>query len=48
MRDVHRVEVNESLRVGRLGGQMGNGRLLRLDATTEAELQVASFDQPPP
>ena len=46
MRDVHRVEVNESLRVGRLGGQMGNGRLLRLDAT-EAELQV-SFDQPPP
>ena len=25
---------------------MGNGRLLRLDAT-EAELQV-SFDQPPP
>ena len=46
MRDVHRVEVNESLRVGRLGGQMGSGRLLRLDAT-EAELQV-SFDQPPP
>ena len=35
-----------SLRVGRLGGQMGSGRLLRLDAT-EAELQV-SFDQPPP
>jgi len=46
MRDVHRVEVNERLRVGRLGGQMGSGRLLRLDAA-EAELQVR-FDQPPP
>jgi len=37
--------VDRTIDVG-FGGQMGNGRLLRLDAT-EAELQV-SFDQPPP
>nr|WP_272890484.1 16S rRNA (uracil(1498)-N(3))-methyltransferase [Stutzerimonas stutzeri] len=46
LQQVHRAEVGESLRVGLVGGDMGNGRLLRLDAG-EAELQV-SFDQPPP
>ncbi|HAF92156.1 MAG TPA: 16S rRNA (uracil(1498)-N(3))-methyltransferase, partial [Pseudomonas sp.] len=46
MREVHRVEAGESLRVGLLGAQMGSGRVLRLDEQ-EAELAVA-FDQPPP
>lgn len=46
MQEVHRAEVGASLRVGRLGGDMGEGRLLRLEAG-EAELQVR-FDQPPP
>jgi len=46
MREVQRAEIGESLRVGLLGGAMGNGRLLRLD-DHEAELEVV-FDQPPP
>jgi len=46
LREVHRAEAGETLRVGRLGGEMGEGRLLRLD-TASAELQVR-FDQPPP
>ncbi|MBD9398875.1 16S rRNA (uracil(1498)-N(3))-methyltransferase [Pseudomonas sp. PDM11] len=46
LNDVHRAENGDILRVGRLGGQMGRGQLLQLDATS-AELQVA-FDQPPP
>ncbi|WP_313027051.1 16S rRNA (uracil(1498)-N(3))-methyltransferase [Pseudomonas lopnurensis] len=46
MREVQRTEIGESLRVGLLGGAMGNGRLLRLD-DHEAELEVV-FDQPPP
>lgn len=46
MQEVHRAESGDRLRVGRLGGLMGEGRLLRLDAN-EAELQV-SFDQAPP
>jgi RsmE family RNA methyltransferase len=46
LQQVHRAEVGESLKVGLLGGNMGTGQLLRLDAG-EAELQV-SFDQPPP
>ena len=46
MQEVHRAESGDRLRVGRLGGQMGEGRLLRLDAS-EAELQV-SFEQAPP
>ncbi|PZW65702.1 RsmE family RNA methyltransferase [Pseudomonas sp. URMO17WK12:I1] len=46
LNDVHRAENGDTLRVGRLGGQMGRGQLLQLDATS-AELQVA-FDQPPP
>ncbi|MFC0709874.1 16S rRNA (uracil(1498)-N(3))-methyltransferase [Azorhizophilus paspali] len=46
LREVHRAEAGDSLRVGRLGGAMGEGRLLRLEAA-EAELQVV-FDCPPP
>ena len=46
LREVHRAEAGETLRVGLLGGDMGEGRLLRLDASS-AEFQV-SFDQPPP
>ena len=46
MQDVHRATVGDNLRVGRIGGLMGNAQLLRLEAH-EAELQVA-FDLPPP
>ena len=46
LNDVHRAENGDTLRVGRLGGQMGRGQLLQLDGAS-AELQVA-FDQPPP
>lgn len=46
LNEVHRAENGDTLRVGRLGGQMGRGQLVQLDATS-AELQVA-FDQPPP
>lgn len=46
MQEVHRAESGDRMRVGRLGGLMGQGRLLRLEAN-EAELQV-SFDQAPP
>lgn len=46
LQEVHRAEAGETLRVGLLDGDMGEGRLLRLDATS-AELQVR-FDQPPP
>lgn len=46
LREVHRAECGDSLRVGRLGGMMGRGELLSLDAT-QAELQI-SLDTPPP
>ncbi|KAI2672243.1 MULTISPECIES: 16S rRNA (uracil(1498)-N(3))-methyltransferase [unclassified Pseudomonas] len=46
MQEVHRSEVGDSLRVGRIGGLMGSAELLRLDAD-EAELRV-TLDQPPP
>jgi RsmE family RNA methyltransferase len=46
MQEVHRSEVGDSLRVGRINGLMGTAELLRLEAG-EAELSV-SFDQPPP
>lgn len=46
LQQVHRAEVGQTLRVGLVGGNMGNGCLLRMDAG-EAELQV-SFDGPPP
>ena len=46
MQEVHRSEVGDSLRVGRINGLMGTAELLRLEAG-EAELLV-SLDQPPP
>ncbi|WP_443191643.1 16S rRNA (uracil(1498)-N(3))-methyltransferase [Pseudomonas indica] len=46
LHEVHRSESGDRLRVGRLGGAMGEGHLLRLTAE-EAELEVR-FDQPPP
>lgn len=46
MQEVHRSQVGDSLRVGRINGLMGSAELLRLDAG-EAELRV-SLDQLPP
>jgi RsmE family RNA methyltransferase len=46
IQDVHRAVAGEHLRVGLLGGEMGQGRLLRLEAG-EAELEIA-LNQPPP
>lgn len=46
MQDIHRVAVGDSLRVGRLGGLMGQATVERLEGH-EAELSL-SFDQPPP
>lgn len=39
LQEVHRATVGDSLRVGRLGGLMGQGQLLRLDSDA-AELQI--------
>jgi RsmE family RNA methyltransferase len=46
LHEVHRASEGDRLRVGRLGGLMGEGRILRL-APEEAELEVR-VDQPPP
>ncbi len=46
MQEVHRAEVGDSLRVGRIGGLMGSAEVLRLD-TDEAELRI-SLDSAPP
>lgn len=46
IQEVHRAEAGASLRVGLLGGDMGMGRLVRLDPT-EAEL-IIELTQPPP
>ena len=46
LREVHRAECGDTLRVGRLGGLMGRGELLSLD-DAQAELQI-SLDTPPP
>jgi RsmE family RNA methyltransferase len=46
MQEVHRSEVGDSLRVGRINGVMGSAELLRLEAG-EAELRV-TLDQSPP
>ncbi|MNQ57511.1 16S ribosomal RNA methyltransferase RsmE [compost metagenome] len=47
LHEVHRAEAGDNLRVGRLAGLMGEGRLLRLDAD-EAEIEILTLDQPPP
>jgi RsmE family RNA methyltransferase len=44
--EVHRAEVGDSLRVGRVGGLMGQGQLLRLDSDA-AELRIALEQTPP-
>ncbi|WP_349570760.1 16S rRNA (uracil(1498)-N(3))-methyltransferase [Azotobacter salinestris] len=46
LQEVHRAEAGDRLRVGHVGGAMGEGRLLRLEAGL-AELQV-TFDRAPP
>nr|WP_302056155.1 16S rRNA (uracil(1498)-N(3))-methyltransferase [Pseudomonas sp. SBB6] len=46
MQEIHRVAVGDTLRVGRIGGLMGQAVVLRLEGH-EAELSV-SFEQPPP
>lgn len=46
IQEVHRAEAGSSLRVGLLGGDMGMGRLVRLDPA-EAELTI-ELTQPPP
>jgi RsmE family RNA methyltransferase len=47
LRSVHRAEGGDRLRVGLLGGEMGFGELLRLDAQ-QAELHVQLDTAPPP
>ncbi|WPP45164.1 16S rRNA (uracil(1498)-N(3))-methyltransferase [Pseudomonas sp. AN-1] len=47
LHEVHRAESGDALRVGRLGGLMGEGRILRLDAEA-AEIAVESLEQSPP
>lgn len=46
LQEVHRAEVGDTLRVGRIDGLMGQGQLLRLDAEA-AELQI-SLEQTAP
>lgn len=46
MQEVHRSQVGDSLRVGRVGGLLGSAELLRLEPR-EAELSV-NFDREPP
>lgn len=46
MQEVHRAEVGDSLRVGRIGGLLGNAELLRLESH-EAELRITLDSAPP-
>lgn len=46
MVEVHRARVGDSLRVGRLNGRMGTGRVVRLDADS-LEMEVV-LERPPP
>jgi RsmE family RNA methyltransferase len=46
MQEVHRSEVGDSLRIGRVDGLLGSAQVLRLEAR-EAELSV-SFEHAPP
>ena len=47
VQQVHRAAVGDTLRVGRLGGQLGTGTILALD-DTRLELHVTLHDDPPP
>ncbi|KFE56095.1 16S rRNA (uracil(1498)-N(3))-methyltransferase [Pseudomonas syringae] len=46
MQEVHRAEVGDSLRVGRIGGLLGSAELLRLE-NHEAELRITLDSAPP-
>ena len=46
MLEIQRVSEGDSLRVGRIGGDMGTGKVLSL-SDSHAELQL-TLDQPPP
>lgn len=46
MQEVHRAEVGDSLRVGRIGGLLGSAALLRLESH-EAELRITLDTAPP-
>jgi RsmE family RNA methyltransferase len=46
MQEVHRSEVGDTLKVGRIGGLLGSAQLLRLESH-EAELQISLDRQPP-
>ena len=46
IRNVHRANQGDQLRIGLLGGKMGTGRVEKIDATS-IELRV-QLDQPPP
>ena len=46
VREIHRATVGETLRVGRIGGCVGAGRILRLDEGA-LELEVECADPPP-
>jgi len=47
VREIHRAVVGETLRVGRIGGRVGAGRILRLGEEA-LELEVELADPPPP
>lgn len=46
LHEVHRAEAGDRLRIGRLGGAMGEGRIVHLDADA-AEIEVLSLEQNP-
>ncbi|MEJ6656852.1 MAG: 16S rRNA (uracil(1498)-N(3))-methyltransferase [Pseudomonas sp.] len=46
MLEIHQVAIGDSLRVGQIGGLMGEGKVMALDAQ-QAELQI-ELTQPPP
>lgn len=47
LQEVHQARAGDTLRIGQLGGLMGQAGLLRMDEG-EAELQVLRLDQPAP
>ena len=47
LNEVHRAQAGDSLRIGRLGGAMGSGRILRLDGEA-AEIAVERLDEAAP
>jgi RsmE family RNA methyltransferase len=47
VREVHRAAEGDVLRVGRLGGRVGEGRITRLDAQV-LEMEVRLESEPPP